>query len=44
MFLVAGALWLLGARYLQRDTALAPNRLPGIPSADPAKTGSEFTG
>ncbi len=32
MFLVAGVLWLLGARYLGRDTALAPTRL----SRDPA--------
>jgi len=27
MFLVAGVLWLLGARFLQRDTELAPTRL-----------------
>jgi MFS transporter, Spinster family, sphingosine-1-phosphate transporter len=27
MFLVAGILWLLGARYLERDTALAATRL-----------------
>jgi MFS family permease len=27
MFLVAGVLWLSGARYLARDTALAPSRL-----------------
>jgi MFS family permease len=36
MFVVAGALWLLGARFLQRDTELAPARLPQFPSADPA--------
>jgi MFS family permease len=28
MFIVAGALWLLGMRFLQRDTELAPARLP----------------
>jgi MFS family permease len=28
MFLVGGLLWLWGARYLERDTALAPSRLP----------------
>jgi MFS family permease len=27
MFLVAGLLWLIGTRYLQRDTELAPTRL-----------------
>ena len=27
MFLAAGVLWLIGARYLQRDTAMAPLRL-----------------
>ncbi|HEY1252702.1 MAG TPA: MFS transporter [Thermoanaerobaculia bacterium] len=27
MFVVAGVLWLLGARHLERDTALAPTRL-----------------
>lgn len=27
MFLAAGVLWLVGARYLQRDTAMAPSRL-----------------
>jgi hypothetical protein len=27
MFVVAGLLWLWGARYLERDTALAPTRL-----------------
>jgi len=26
-FLIAGVLWLLGARYLARDTELAPKRL-----------------
>ena len=39
MFVVAGALWLLGARYLQRDTELAPTRLPQFPSADPTASG-----
>jgi predicted MFS family arabinose efflux permease len=29
MFLVSAALWLWGARYLARDTALAPTRLGG---------------
>ncbi|MFA5057485.1 MAG: MFS transporter [Opitutaceae bacterium] len=33
MFLVAGALWLLGARHLQRDTELAPRTLPREASA-----------
>ena len=27
MFLAAGVLWLVGTRYLQRDTAMAPLRL-----------------
>jgi hypothetical protein len=27
MFLVSGVLWLTGARFLDRDTALAPTRL-----------------
>ena len=27
MFLVSGVLWLAGARYLQRDTELAPTKL-----------------
>lgn len=27
-FLIAGILWLLGARFLERDTALAPSRMP----------------
>ncbi|MBI5380568.1 MAG: MFS transporter [Opitutae bacterium] len=31
MFLVAGVWWLLGARFLQRDTALAPTRLNSNP-------------
>lgn len=31
-FLAAGVLWLLGARYLQRDTELAPTRLSGTVS------------
>ena len=34
MFVVAGAFWLLGARFLQRDTELAPACLPQFPSAD----------
>ena len=29
MFLVAGVLWMLGVRHLERDTATAPTRLPG---------------
>jgi dipeptide/tripeptide permease len=36
MFLVAGVLWLCGARHLQRDTERAPNRLPSFPAAGPA--------
>lgn len=36
MFLVAGLLWLLGARHLARDTELAPYRLPGFPAAGPS--------
>jgi dipeptide/tripeptide permease len=32
MFLVAGLLWLLGARHLRRDTELAPDRLPAFPA------------
>ncbi|MBZ5497178.1 MAG: MFS transporter [Acidobacteriia bacterium] len=32
MFLAAGVLWLLGTRYLQKDTALAPSRLGGTAS------------
>jgi MFS family permease len=28
MFLAAGILWLLGARHLERDTRMAPHRLP----------------
>jgi predicted MFS family arabinose efflux permease len=28
MFVAAGVLWLLGMRFLQRDTELAPGRLP----------------
>lgn len=32
MFLVAGVLWLLGARHLARDTALAPTRLRREPA------------
>ena len=35
MFLAAGFLWLLGARHLQRDTELAPGRLPSFPAAGP---------
>jgi MFS transporter, Spinster family, sphingosine-1-phosphate transporter len=31
MVLVGGALWLWGARYLERDTALAPTRGPAAP-------------
>ena len=31
MFVVAGILWLLGVRHLQRDTALAPTRSPREP-------------
>ncbi len=31
MFVAAGILWLLGARHLQRDTALAPTRLAREP-------------
>jgi hypothetical protein len=27
MFLVSGVIWLIGARYLERDTELAPTRL-----------------
>ena len=38
MFLVAGALWLLGSRHLQRDMELAPMALPGIPPAGPTET------
>ena len=33
MFLVAAALWLAGAKYLARDTALAPTRLDAPPQA-----------
>jgi hypothetical protein len=29
---VAGVLWLLGARHLERDTALAPTRLRRDPA------------
>ena len=36
MFLLAGVLWLFGVRFLQRDTALAPTRLPQFPSAAPS--------
>ena len=32
MFLAAGILWLIGARYLERDTALAPTRLRRDPA------------
>jgi len=32
LFVVAGVLWLLGARYLERDTALAPTRLTREPA------------
>ncbi len=32
MFVVAGILWLLGARHLERDTALGPTRRPGAAS------------
>jgi MFS transporter, Spinster family, sphingosine-1-phosphate transporter len=32
MFLVGGAFWLWGARYLERDTRLAPTRLADRPS------------
>jgi hypothetical protein len=32
MFLVSAGLWLLGSRYLARDTALAPTRLAGPPT------------
>ena len=32
MFLLAGGLWLLGARHLKRDTDLAPTRLGGSQS------------
>jgi MFS family permease len=31
MFLIGGGLWLWGARYLARDTALAPSRLDAFP-------------
>jgi hypothetical protein len=31
-FLVAGVLWLCGARYLARDTELAPTRLEKTPA------------
>ena len=30
MFVVAGILWLLGARHLQRDTALGPASRPAV--------------
>jgi MFS transporter, Spinster family, sphingosine-1-phosphate transporter len=33
MFVVGGCLWLWGARYLARDTALAPTRIPPEPAA-----------
>jgi len=33
MFVVGGCLWLWGARYLGRDTALAPSRIPPKPAA-----------
>jgi MFS transporter, Spinster family, sphingosine-1-phosphate transporter len=36
MFLVAGFLWLLGARHLRRDTELAPDRLPAFPATRPS--------
>jgi len=32
LFVVAGVLWLLGARHLERDTALAPARLTREPA------------
>jgi hypothetical protein len=32
MFVVAGILWLLGVRHLQRDTAIAPMRLTREPT------------
>lgn len=37
MFLVSGALWLWGSRFLARDTALAPTRLM-VPAATPLQT------
>jgi hypothetical protein len=40
MFLVAGALWLLGARFLQRDMERAPLALPGIPPEKLAESGT----
>jgi hypothetical protein len=33
MVLIGGLLWLWGARFLQRDTELAPTRLPETPGA-----------
>ena len=36
MFVVAGAFWMLGARFLERDTQLAPARLPLFSPVDPA--------
>jgi hypothetical protein len=41
MFLAAGVFWLLGARFLQRDTERAPRILAGLPAAGPAETRSE---
>jgi hypothetical protein len=41
MFLAAGVFWLLGARFLQRDTERAPRIFSGLPSAAPAATCSE---
>ena len=32
MFLVSAGFWLAGARYLERDTALAPTRLGKSPA------------
>ena len=34
LILVGGVLWLWGARYLERDTALAPTRLAEAPAGE----------